>query len=152
MIYSCKYKSLHNFIIWIIKIILTIFVINPHNQKWRKIRSSSLLLFKMTRDSRFVLFVLLYYNKSIKSVFNLPSKNCVSRQTLFCKVLKQTFPNFKTHIIHMRASSNGSYFRNHHQSNQKIISFIVSDKVRLSSKAGARFKRTSLAFMRTWLT
>ena len=90
----------------------------------------------MTRDSRFVVFVLLYGNNIIKSVFNLPSKNCVSRQTLFCKVFKQTFPNFKTHIIHMRASSNGSYFRNCHQATQKIISMIVSDKVRLSSKFG----------------
>ena len=108
----------------------------------------------MTRDSRFVLFVLLYSCNSIKIVFNLPSKNCFSRQTLFYKVLKQTFPNFKTHIIHMRASSNGSYFRNHHQSNQKILSLIVSDKVRLSSKFGysvQKLVRTFHVFVRTCL-
>ena len=35
-IYSCKYKSLHNFIIWITKIILTIFVIKPSLSKMKK--------------------------------------------------------------------------------------------------------------------
>ena len=108
----------------------------------------------MTRDSRFVLFVLLHSNNSIKSVFNHPSKNCVSRQTLFYKVLKQTFSNFKTHIIHMRASSNGSYFRNHNESIQKLYQLLFHIKYDSLPKLviATRFKRSFRVFMRTWLT